>query len=176
MKPGDMVLTPTGLRFHGRRFPVTWGRRGITADKREGDLRTPAGTLRIIGTLYRPDRLSPRDVPPWARPIGIEDRLCDDPLHPAYNHMIRKPFGPTNERLRRADPLYDMVMLTDWNWPDALPHRGSAIFLHQWRRMCHPTAGCLAFRRDHLLWIANHARPGTRLLIRPDRRLRSEEA
>lgn len=162
-----MVLTPTGLLYRGRRFPVTHGRRGISAAKREGDLCTPAGTLTIIGALYRPDRIAPRDVPPWAMPIGLRDRWCDDPDHPDYNRLVHKPFGRSDERLRRADPLYDMVMLTDWNWPLAIPWEGSAIFLHAWRRPGHPTAGCLGFRRDHLIWIANRAGPGTRLLIRP---------
>ncbi len=162
-----MLLLPGGLWFRGRRLPVTWGRGGISAAKREGDGCTPAGLLRIVGTLYRPDRIAPGDVPPWARPIGLQDRWCDAPDHPDYNHLVRKAFGATNERLRRADPLYDLLMVTDWNWPDAVPGRGSAIFLHGWRRLGHPTAGCLAFRRDHLIWLANRAPPGTRLIIPP---------
>ena len=32
-----MVVTPTGLRFMGRKFPCTIGRGGIVASKREGD-------------------------------------------------------------------------------------------------------------------------------------------
>ena len=167
MTPADMVLTPSGLRYCGRHFPVSHGRGGIVTDKREGDGGTPAGTLHIIGTLYRPDRIARRDVPPWAVPIGLRDRWCDAPDHSEYNHLVRKPFGKTDERLRRADPLYDIVMLTDWNWPDAVPYLGSAIFLHGWRRPGYPTAGCLAFRRDHLIWIANRASPGTRLFVPP---------
>ena len=30
--------------------------------------------------------------------------------------------------------MYDLILLTDWNWPHADPGRGSAIFIHQWRR------------------------------------------
>ena len=67
--------------------------------------------------------------------------------------------------LRRADPLYDLVLLTDWNWPDATPGRGSAIFLHRWRRPGFPTEGCIAFRPDHLRQIAALAAPGTRLIV-----------
>ncbi len=167
MNSADLVLTPTGLRYQGRTFPVSRGRSGIRTDKREGDGATPACTHRIIGTLYRPDRIAASDAPPWAVPIGLQDRWCDAPDHPAYNHMVREPFGKTDERLRRADPLYDIILLTDWNWPMAIPYRGSAIFLHGWRRPGYPTAGCLAFRRDHLIWIARRANPGTRLIIRP---------
>ena len=39
----DMVLTPTGLRFQGRKFPCTIGKGGIVSNKREGDGGTPVG-------------------------------------------------------------------------------------------------------------------------------------
>ena len=159
-----MVLTPAGLRFMGRRFPCAIGRGGITPDKREGDGATPAGRHRITGLLYRPDRLAP--PAPWAEPIGPRDLWSDDIRDPAYNAPVRAPHRFGHERLRRADPLYDLILLTDWNAaPDAIPGRGSAIFLHQWRRPRHPTEGCIALRRDHLLWIAARAAPGTRLIV-----------
>ncbi|PKP67891.1 MAG: hypothetical protein CVT83_07680, partial [Alphaproteobacteria bacterium HGW-Alphaproteobacteria-5] len=63
------------------------------------------------------------------------------------------------------DPLYDLILPLDWNWPEARPGKGSAIFIHQWRRPGHPTAGCLAFARRDLLFIARHAAPGSRVII-----------
>ena len=157
------MLTPTGLRCGGRRYPVAIGRAGLTGDKREGDGATPRGLHRITGLLYRADRLS--RPAPWAVPIGPGDLWSDDPADPAYNRPVRAPHPFSHERLRRADPLYDVVITTDWNaWPIA-PGRGSAIFLHVWRKPRHPTAGCLAFRRDHLLRMLPHLRPGTRLLV-----------
>jgi L,D-peptidoglycan transpeptidase YkuD (ErfK/YbiS/YcfS/YnhG family) len=68
--------------------------------------------------------------------------------------------------MRRADPQYDVVLITDWNWPEASPGRGSAIFLHQWRRPGAATAGCIAMARGDLLWLAAKVAPGTRLIIR----------
>ncbi|ARC90284.1 L,D-transpeptidase [Rhodovulum sp. MB263] len=159
----DLVLTPTHLRFAGRRFACSIGRGGLTSDKREGDGATPRGLHRIVGMLYRPDRLLP--PAPWARAIGPADLWSDDPDDPAYNGLVRAPHGFSHERLRRADPLYDLVLLTDWNWPDARPGKGSAIFLHQWRRPRYPTAGCIAFRRRDLHWIAARIRPGSRLIV-----------
>ncbi|WP_424988025.1 L,D-transpeptidase family protein [Microbulbifer sp. S227A] len=163
MSAGDMVLTRLGLRFGGRRFPCAIGKGGITNDKHEGDGATPAGIHRIAGLLYRPDRMARPTA--WARPIGPVDLWSDDIRDPEYNLHVCKPHDFGHESLRRADPLYDLILLTDWNWPRAVPGRGSAIFLHQWRRPGYPTEGCIAFRRDHLRWIARRAAPGTRLIV-----------
>jgi L,D-peptidoglycan transpeptidase YkuD (ErfK/YbiS/YcfS/YnhG family) len=163
MTPSDLVVTPTGLRFMGRHFPCTIGRNGVTDRKREGDGCTPRGAHRIVGMLYRPDRI-PRPAA-WAEPIGLGDLWSDDPADPDYNLMVRAPSLFSHERLRRADPLYDLVILTGWNWPHAEPGRGSAIFVHQWRRPGSPTAGCIGLPRDALRWIAPRIRYGTRLLV-----------
>ena len=166
--PADIVVTRQGARFLGRTFPCSIGRGGVTLAKREGDGATPAGIHRITGMLYRPDRLSAETLPGWAVPIGPGDLWSDDVADPAYNRLVRAPHRFSHERLRRADPLYDLVLITDWNWPRAIPGKGSAIFVHSWRKPRHPTAGCVAFARQDLLWIAPRIRRGTRLIVRPD--------
>ena len=164
MKPLDMVVTPMGLRFMGRRFPCTIGRGGIVDRKREGDGGTPVGVHRIVGMLYRPDRMArPTD---WALPIGPGDLWSDDVRDADYNHMVRAPYAFSHEALRRADPMYDLILITDWNWPQAVPGRGSAIFMHRWRRPGAPTAGCVALAPDDLLWIAKRLLPQSRLIVR----------
>lgn len=165
MTPNDLVLTPLGLRFKGRRYPCSIGRGGLSAAKREGDGATPTGHHRIVGMLYRPDRMA--RPAPWARPIRPGDLWSDDPARADYNHLVSKPYSGSHEVMRRGDPLYDLVLVTDWNWPAATPGRGSCIFLHQWRRPGFPTAGCVAFRRDHLREIAGAIEPGARLIVRP---------
>ena len=165
MKPSDLVVGRWGARFMGRRFACTIGRGGVRADKREGDGATPVGTHRFIGMLYRPDRMTrPAD---WALPIGPLDGWSDDPKDDDYNIMIRLPHAFGHEKLRRPDPIYDLILLTDWNWPDARAGRGSAIFVHQWRRPHAPTAGCVAFARQDLLWIAQRIQHQSRLIILP---------
>ncbi len=155
-------VTKTGALFMGRRLPCTIGRGGITDDKREGDMATPRGTHRIVGMLYRPDRVT--GLPAWAQPIGPRDLWSDDPRDAAYNLPVRAPHGFSHEALRRPDPLYDLVLVVDWNLP-AVPGRGSAIFVHSWRRRGYPTAGCVAFAPRDLFWIASRLRWGERLLI-----------
>ena len=163
MTARDLVVTPTGLRFLGRHFACTVGRGGVTDNKREGDGATPRGVHRLVGMLYRADRIAkPAD---WALPIGPRDLWSDDPRHEDYNLMVRAPFAPSHEVLHRADPLYDLVILTDWNWPRAVRGHGSAIFLHQWRRPGYPTAGCVAFSRRDLHWIAPRLTYETRLIV-----------
>jgi len=153
-----------GLRFRGRRLPCTIGRGGLVSDKREGDGATPVGHLHVVGMLYRPDRMARPQA--WAQPIGPRDLWCDAADHPHYNMPVKAPFAASHEALRRADRLYDLVLMTDWNWPDPQPGKGSAIFLHRWRRPGAPTEGCIAFRPDHLAWIAAHIQLGTRVIVR----------
>ncbi len=168
MTPEDLVLTPWGLRFKGRIYPCTIGRGGLSTEKREGDGATPIGTHHIIGMLYRPDRMV--RPAPWAQPIRPGDLWSDDPGRSDYNQPVFAPYDGSHEVMRRGDPLYDLVLVTDWNFPDARPHGGSCIFLHQWRRKGFPTAGCVAFARNHLRRIARAIAPGTRLIIRPGAR------
>lgn len=159
----DMVLTHQGLRFMGRRYPCTIGRGQVRADKREGDGATPVGVHRLVGMLYRPDRIArPAD---WAVPIRPRDLWSDDPGHEDYNLMVRAPYPHSHERLRRPDPLYDLIILTDWNWPRATRGHGSAIFIHQWRRPGYPTTGCIGLARGDLHAIAPLIRYETRLIV-----------
>jgi len=165
VKSDDLVLTPRGLRFQGRVYPCTIGKSGVTRRKSEGDGATPVGTHRLIGMLFRPDRL-PRPAD-WGLPIGPRDLWSDDTGHEDYNMMVRAPYLHSHERLRRADPLYDLVLLTDWNWPYAVKGRGSAIFIHQHRRPGYPTEGCIALSRRDLHAIAPRLTLQSRLII-PD--------
>jgi len=155
---------PTHLRFMGRRFPRSIGKGGLTTTKREGDGGTPKGTHKIVGMLYRPDRMLPPTT--YATPILPGDLWSDDPADVAYNTLVREPYPHSHEALRRADPLYDLVLITDWNWPDAVKNCGSAIFIHRWRKPGHPTEGCIGLRQRDLLWIATRLTVGSRLIVR----------
>ena len=164
MSAFDMVFASGRLHYLGRAMPATCGRGGVCDDKREGDGATPRGVLRIAAVMYRPDRVT--SPGPWAVPIYPGDVWCDDPAHAFYNHLCRTPLPASHEQMRRADPQYDIVMITDWNWPKARPGAGSAIFLHEWRRPGAPTAGCVAVARPDMHWLAARATPGTRLVVR----------
>ncbi|MEO0357603.1 MAG: L,D-transpeptidase family protein [Pseudomonadota bacterium] len=164
MTPHDIVVSPMGVRFSNRHFACTIGRGGLTDTKREGDGATPRGIHRIVGALYRPDRMA-KPVS-WAVPIALNDGWCDAPDHPDYNLRIQKPFAASHESLRRADPMYDLVLITDWNWPHAVAGRGSAIFIHAWKGPGRPTEGCIGFGATDLRWITQHLTVDSRLIVR----------
>lgn len=152
-----------GILFNGRRIPCTIGKAGVTKNKREGDGATPAGVHRIVGMLYRPDHVAQPQH--WAMPIRNGDLWSDESADTAYNHLVRRPYSFSHEVLRRADRLYDIILVTDFNFPSAVPGGGSAIFLHQQRRQGYPTEGCVAFRRQDLIWIAQNVQFGARLIV-----------
>jgi L,D-peptidoglycan transpeptidase YkuD (ErfK/YbiS/YcfS/YnhG family) len=158
----DIVVGPWGARFLGRSFPCSIGKGGITNNKVEGDGATPRGTHSLPEILYRADRAH-QNV---GKMILPRDLWCDASNDPQYNLAVKAPFAASHEKLRRADRLYDLIVITDWNWPNAQPGKGSAIFVHRWRKPRHPTEGCVAFRPDHLRWIAKRITPKTRLIIR----------
>jgi L,D-peptidoglycan transpeptidase YkuD (ErfK/YbiS/YcfS/YnhG family) len=66
----------------------------------------------------------------------------------------------------REDPLYDIVLETDWNARPAIRGRGSAIFIHIARPGLKPTEGCIALgRKDIMLFLSRLTRQ-SRIIIR----------
>ena len=164
--PGDLIVGRWGARFRGRAFPVSLGRAGVSAAKREGDGATPAGVHRITGGMWRADRARRPCGGPLLK-AGPRDIWSDDPADPGYNRLLRlgaRGFG--HERMRRGDGLYDLVLFTDWN-AAGRPGGGSAIFVHCWRGPRKPTAGCVAFRRSDLMWIWARWGRRSRVIVQP---------
>jgi L,D-peptidoglycan transpeptidase YkuD (ErfK/YbiS/YcfS/YnhG family) len=63
--------------------------------------------------------------------------------------------------MRRADGLYDVVIVLDWNMRPAIRGRGSAIFLHLARPGYTPTEGCVAVSRRTMLRLLPILRRGS---------------
>ncbi len=163
----DIVVNAHRARFRGRSFSCSVGRGGIAASKQEGDGTTPAGNFGLLAAMYRQDRIHAAGLA-GAIPLAPGDIWSDDPRDPAYNQPLKVVghYPYSHERLYRPDPVYDLIVPTDYNWPDAVAGKGSAIFLHVWRKPRHPTEGCVAFSLADLLWIVARIEPATRLVIR----------
>ncbi|MBU6419684.1 MAG: L,D-transpeptidase family protein [Proteobacteria bacterium] len=140
----EFVLQDGTLRGAGLTFRAAHGRGGITTQKREGDGGTPAGLLRLVRVLYRADRLAPPPCGVPLEPLSPSDGWCDEAEDTAYNKPVRLPYPASHEELWRADGVYDIIGVLDWNLAPIMPGRGSAIFFHIATPDYAPTAGCVA--------------------------------
>jgi L,D-peptidoglycan transpeptidase YkuD (ErfK/YbiS/YcfS/YnhG family) len=140
------------------------GRSGVTHLKREGDGATPAGRLRLLSLIVRPDRPRPLSAVP-IRFMRRNDGWCEDKRHGRYNCLIRLPSPAGHETMWRSDRLYDIVGVLDWNFRPRVRGRGSAIFLHLCRPGYGPTAGCIALERRDLMLLLAAAGPHPRFLV-----------
>ena len=139
------------LHFQGKIIPALIGQRGLSLDKREGDLRTPVGELPLRRVLYRADRIA-RPVCAAGLPIeplAPNDGWCDDPIHSDYNCAVTLPHPASCENLWRDDHVYDLCIVLGWNDAPAKSGCGSAIFLHL-PPVSGYTEGCIAVEEKDL--------------------------
>lgn len=124
--------------------------------KREGDGRAPAGVFEL-GPVFG-DAASLKTAMPYRQ--ATVDLVCvDDSRSPAYNTVVPIGAAPafgSFEWMRREDGLYRLGVVVRHN-RDALPERGSCIFLHLERAPGSGTAGCTSMDmpvlRNIILWL-----------------------
>lgn len=155
-----------GRLVWGRRdVACTLGHGGVRADKREGDGATPAGVFALRRVLWRADRRAAPVTALPCRAIRPEDGWCDWAEDPLYNRPVTLPYPARHERLWRADPLYDILVVLGHNDDPVVPGAGSAVFLHLARADGGPTEGCVGLAPGDLLDLLAAAGPGSRLAI-----------
>ena len=120
------------------------GRSGIGIKLREGDGISPRGAFSIVGSMIRLDRVRRIQGPILATQIRKTDGWCDDAAHRSYNRPVRIPISGSYECLYRADSLYDVLLILDYNFRPRASGRGSAIFFHLCQNALNSTEGCLA--------------------------------
>lgn len=126
------------------RLQAAIGRSGVTSLKREGDGATPRATMGLLSGFFRADKLGALKT--RLPMVSIRENMlwCDAPKHPAYNRLVKAPFKPSHECMKRADRLYDVCLVMDWNITSRRRGCGSAIFFHIAKPDYSPTEGCIA--------------------------------
>lgn len=120
------------------------GKGGVSSRKREGDGATPLARMRILGGFCRTDGIVARRSPLRLTPIRADLGWCDASGDRNYNYPVDLPYPASHENMRRADHLYDICIVLDWNIAPRSRNRGSAIFMHLARPGYLPTEGCVA--------------------------------
>jgi L,D-peptidoglycan transpeptidase YkuD (ErfK/YbiS/YcfS/YnhG family) len=159
-------VTESGrLYFNDTQYRCTLGKNGLTADKREGDLKTPVGCFPLKECWYRADRLSAPETALPLRIIEHDDGWCDDPKSEFYNQHVKLPFDASHEALWREDHKYDIIVTLGYNDNPFVPGKGSAIFFHLADPDWKPTEGCVALTLHDMLEVLKNAHPGTLMNI-----------
>ena len=161
---GSVVV---GLKGMGMGIGIRAFETAGVPQKKEGDLKAPAGIFRL-GPAFG---YAPAEEARWLKISYVQcDRnlLCiDDGLSSKYNKLVdaskNKPDWTSREEMRRKDDLYRWGLFVEHNADDPKQGKGSCIFLHIWKNSTSGTAGCSAMPEEYLLkilkWIDSKKRP-----------------
>lgn len=137
------------------------GKRGFTAEKKEGDMKTPVGVYGfdfIFGTGSNPGAKYE-----YRKTHGNEFWV-DDANSPLYNTWQQ---GASQGRWNSAEnlyiPAYKYAAVINYNTAERISGKGSAIFLHI--KTGNGTAGCVAISESDILKILQWVDPGKNPLI-----------
>ncbi|GAA4349351.1 L,D-transpeptidase family protein [Angustibacter luteus] len=139
------------------------GKNGVSASKREGDLRTPAGVFPLRGG-FGANGNPGLATGSWLR-VDAKDVWVDDSSSSLYNTHQRTPASgrwDSAEKLLNT-PAYGYAQVIGYN-EARTPGRGSAIFFHV--DLGHGTAGCVSLPTGSLLRVMRWERAGAVMAIR----------
>ena len=149
-----ILIKNKSLIYGNYKVKCAIGKRGIGIKKREGDLITPSGIYKIKYIFYRPDKIKNLKTKLRKKTINKKMGWCDDPKSKKYNKLINLPFKFNYEKLYRADGIYDIILVLNFNSKPIKRNRGSAIFIHIAKKNYSPTKGCVAIRRADIKILA----------------------
>jgi L,D-peptidoglycan transpeptidase YkuD (ErfK/YbiS/YcfS/YnhG family) len=146
-----VTLGENGMAW-GRGLLDLSGEKGV--HKKEGDNKSPAG-LFSLGPTFGYQRHAKKM--PF---ISITDDLecVDDPNSEYYNQFVNKssianPDWGSSEKMKEIGALYAIGLVVHHNLSPIQPGKGSAIFMHVWRKPGGTTAGCTAMEHEHMQQI-----------------------
>jgi len=153
------------LTYRNYRVKCAVGKRGIKRKKKEGDLSTPKGTFQVKKVYYRHDKV--KNLKTIFKKIVIRKNMgwCDDPRSNRYNKLIKYPFKYKSEKLFRADNIYDIILVLNFNMNPIKKDKGSAIFIHVAKKKFSPTKGCVALEKKELRKLLKTLKKNSKIKI-----------
>jgi len=130
-------------------------------DKKEGDLKAPAGIF-TIGTAFG---YADKGQAKWIKTQytkAADTVICVDDMHSAhYNTLLNKDSTNSDwnsfEYMHRKDNYYKWGLFVNHNAGSPVPGKGSCIFMHIWENNHEGTEGCTAMQEADMLrllhWI-----------------------
>ena len=140
------------------------GKKGISKNKIEGDLRTPSGKFKFGNLYWRPDRIKKPETKLFCKKIKKNMGWCNDNNSTYYNKEIKINKRIKHEKLYRNDYKYDLFILIKYNYLKIKKNKGSAIFIHLTKNY-KPTAGCIAVSKKDFLILTRLIDDNSKILI-----------
>ncbi len=142
------------------------GEKGFSLNKKEGDLKAPAGIFRIgtaFGTIDKPSymRLSYKKT-------SKNDYWIDDVSSQDYNNWVEFEGDPYSrwksfEKLKITS--YKLAFVIEYNRNPVVKGKGSAIFFHIWQGPNISTKGCTALSEVDISKLLSWVDPGKNPII-----------
>jgi hypothetical protein len=153
------------LKYKNFNYLCALGKAGIKKKIKEGDNITPKGVFKITKIYYRPDKI--KKIKTNIKKIKIKKNMgwCDDPKSNYYNRQIKLPSKLGHEKLYRTDNLYDIIAVLNYNTNPVIKNKGSAIFFHVAKKSYKKTRGCIALKKEHLIYILSKIKKNTKIKI-----------
>ncbi len=153
------------LVFDDFYFKCSIGKKGLSKNKKEGDLKTPIGKFDIDCLYYRPDRIKKPITKLKTKVIKKNMGWCNDINYKKkYNKVIKISKKIKHEKMYRSDHKYDLVIPIKYNFKKPVVGKGSAIFLHITKNYNH-TAGCVALNQNDFLILLRLINKRTKIKI-----------
>jgi len=153
------------LKYKKFKFRCALGKAGIKNKIKEGDNITPKGIFKIIKIYYRPDKI--KKITTLIKTIKIKKNMgwCDDPRSRFYNKQIKLPSKLSHEKLYRSDNLYDLIAVLNYNTKPIIKNKGSAIFIHIAKKNFSKTKGCIAVKKEDLIYLLSKIKRNSQVKI-----------
>jgi L,D-peptidoglycan transpeptidase YkuD (ErfK/YbiS/YcfS/YnhG family) len=145
-------------------FTGSIGEMGFAAidKKREGDGKSPSGIF-PLGMAFGYDPSAVTKMP--YRQVTDDDFWVDDINSEDYNKWVKgKPNAASWEKMKRDDDQYKYGLVIEYNMRPIIKGKGSAIFLHVWKRGG-ATLGCVSMPEEMVLKILGWLDPVKKPLI-----------
>ena len=140
------------------------GKKGISKNKVEGDLRTPSGKFNLGNLYWRSDRIKKPETKLFCKKIKKNMGWCNDSSSPYYNKEIQINKKIKYEKLYRHDCKYDLFILIKYNYLKTKKNKGSAIFIHITKNY-KATAGCIALSKKDFLILSKIIKKNSQIII-----------
>ncbi|MBT9779845.1 L,D-transpeptidase family protein [Clostridium sp. MCC353] len=149
--------------------PGVYGRNGGTADKKEGDGKTPLGTYQF--TMAFGLKEDPGSVLDYHE-IKSGDYWVDDPESVYYNKLVNtnetKKVWNSAEDMSAAAPFYNYGLVLNYN-TECIPGKGSAIFIHCTQSAADTgSAGCIRIPEEQMKQLVQSVDGKTNIVIVSD--------